>query len=59
MSSSNLTAPRFLLKAGIIAIDLGESAIALKHLNTILDKYPKSPEADKAILYLGKAEAMK
>jgi tetratricopeptide (TPR) repeat protein len=58
-SSSKLTAPRFLLKAGIIAIDIGESAIALKHLNTILDEYPKSPEADKAILYIGKAEAMK
>ena len=59
MSSSELTAPRFLLKAGIIAIDLGKSSVALKHLNAILDDYPKSPEADKATLYLGKAEAMK
>ena len=59
MSSSELTAPRFLLKAGITAIDLGKPTIALKHLNAIVDEYPKSPEATKATLYLGKAEAMK
>ena len=58
MSSSDLTAPRFLLKAGITAINLGKSAIALKHFNTIIENYPKSPESKKAILYQGKAEAM-
>ena len=59
MSSSELTAPRFLLKAGITATTLGKTAIALKHFNVIIEKYPKSPEAKKAILYQGKAEAMK
>ncbi|MFT4800880.1 MAG: tetratricopeptide (TPR) repeat protein [Flavobacteriaceae bacterium] len=59
MSSSDLTAPRFLLKAGITATTLGKSAIALKHFNAIIENYPKSPEAKKAILYQGKAEAMK
>ena len=59
MSSSELTAPRFLLKAGITAIDLDKPTIALRHLNAIVDEYPKSPEAEKATLYLGKAEAMK
>ena len=58
MSSSDLTAPRFLLKAGITAINLGKSAIALKHFNTIIENYPKSPESKKAILYQGKAESM-
>lgn len=58
MSSSDLTAPRFLLKAGITAINLGNSAVALKHFNTIIENYPKSPESKKAILYQGKAEAM-
>jgi TolA-binding protein len=59
MSSSELTAPRFLLKAGITATTLGKTTIALKHFNVIIEKYPKSPEAKKAILYQGKAEAMK
>jgi tetratricopeptide (TPR) repeat protein len=58
MSSSELTSPRFLLKAGITAIGLGKSDVALKHFNTIIDNYPNSPEATKAILYQGKAEAM-
>ncbi len=59
MSKSELTAPRFLLKAGITAISLGKSDVALKHFKTITENYPKSPEATKATLYEGKAEAMK
>lgn len=59
MSDSDLTAPRFLLKAGITATSLGKTDVALKHFKAITDNYPKSPEASKAILYEGKAEAMK
>ncbi len=59
MSSSELTAPRFLLKAGITATNLGKADVALKHFKAIVDNYPKSPEATKATLYQGKAEAMK
>ena len=59
MSASELTAPRFLLKAGITATTLGKEDLALKQFNAIIEKYPKSPEAEKAILYQGKAEAMK
>ncbi len=59
MSDSELTAPRFLLKAGITATSLGKTDVALKHFKAIIDNYPKSPEATKAILYEGKAEAMK
>lgn len=58
MSDSEATAPRFLLKAGITALNLGKIDVALKHFKTISENYPKSPEAAKATLYEGKAEAM-
>jgi len=59
MSKSELTAPRFLLKAGITALGLGKKDVALKQFMAITVNYPKSPEATKATLYAGKAEAMK
>ncbi len=58
MSDNELTAPRYLLKAGITALNLGKVDIALKHFKTITENYPKAPEAAKAIIYEGKAEAM-
>jgi tetratricopeptide (TPR) repeat protein len=58
MSKSELTAPRFLLKAGITALELGKKEVALKHFKAINNTYPKSPEAAKATIYEGKAEAM-
>ncbi len=58
MKANEVTTPRFLLKAGIIALNLGNTDVALKHFNAIADNYPKSPEASKATLYKGKAEAM-
>ena len=58
MKANDVTTPRFLLKAGIIALNLGKTDVALKHFNAIADNYPKSPEASKATLYKGKAEAM-
>jgi len=59
MSKSELTAPRYLLKAGITAINLGKTKVALKLFKKITDNYPKSKEAIKATLYKGKAEAVK
>ena len=58
MKANDVTTPRFLLKAGIIALNLEKTDVALKHFNAIADNYPKSPEASKATLYKGKAEAM-
>ncbi|MCF6297963.1 MAG: tetratricopeptide repeat protein [Flavobacteriaceae bacterium] len=58
MSKSELTAPRFLLKAGITALNLGKIDVALKHFKNLTTNYPKSQEAAKATLYEGKAEAM-
>jgi tetratricopeptide (TPR) repeat protein len=58
MRENTVTTPRFLLKAGITALNLGKADIALKHFQAIEDKYPDAPEATKAVLYAGKAEAM-
>lgn len=57
MSKNELATPRFLLKAGITALNLGKTAVALKHFKAITTNYPKSAEAAKATLYEGMAES--
>jgi len=59
LNPNEVTSPRFLLKAGIISMQIGDSDAALKHFSEITKTYPKSPEAAKAIVYEGQAEAMK
>lgn len=59
MRSNEFTTPRFLLKAGIVAIALNQNDKALKHFKQIADEYPNSTEAAKAEIYTGRAEAMK
>ena len=58
MSDNGVTAPRFLLKAGIIALNLGKADVALTHFKAIEDNYPNAPEALRAEIYVGQAEAM-
>jgi tetratricopeptide (TPR) repeat protein len=59
MKTNEVTTPRFLLKAGITALNLGKVDQALAHFKTITEDYPNAPEMSKAIIYEGKAEAMK
>lgn len=59
MSDNEVTAPRFLLKAGIAALNVGKADVAIKHFTSLTEKYEGKPEANKAKLYMGKAEAMK
>ncbi|TRO66878.1 tetratricopeptide repeat protein [Christiangramia sabulilitoris] len=59
MRSNSFTTPRFLLKAAITAIKLGEADEAEEYLLEIEDEYPEAPEADKVPIYLGQARAMK
>ncbi|MAN59373.1 MAG: hypothetical protein CMC08_06010 [Flavobacteriaceae bacterium] len=59
MNTNEFTTPRFLLKAGITALNLGKTDAALAHFKSIEDNYPNSQEAAKAMVYVGKAEAMK
>ncbi len=58
LQANEVTTPRFLLKAGITALSLGKTDVALRHFKAINENYPKSTEANKATLYEGKAEAM-
>lgn len=58
MRNNAVTTPRFLLKAGITALGLGKADVALKHFSEIGEKYSEAPEAAKAKIYKGQAEAM-
>ncbi len=56
--TNNFTAPKFLMKAAVVAIQLGEGDTAEKHLLRIKNEFPDSPEADNVEIYLGQAQAM-
>lgn len=58
LSENEFTTPKFLLKAGVLALDLGDGNKAAGYLKNITENYPKSSEAAKAAAYLGRAEAM-
>jgi tetratricopeptide (TPR) repeat protein len=58
MRTNEFTTPRFLLKAGITALNLEKTEKAIQHFSKIKEEYPTSPEATKAEVYKGKAEAM-
>lgn len=59
MRTNEFTTPRFLLKAGIVAMALNQNDKALSHFKKIADEYPKANEAAKAEIYTGRAESMK
>lgn len=58
MRANSFTTPRFLLKAAITALQLGDANAAEGYLTQIEDEFPDSPEADKVPIYLGQARAM-
>lgn len=58
MRDNKFTTPKFLLKAAVTAISLGNGAVAEKHLTRIEKEYPESAEANKVSAYLGQAQAM-
>lgn len=58
MQDNEVTTPRFLLKAGIIALDLGKSGEALQYFTRITEEFETSTEFSKAQVYKGQAEAM-
>lgn len=59
LSTNDVTTPRFLMKAGITALNLGKASEAYGFFNRIVEEFEKSPEATKAKTYAGQAEAMK
>ena len=58
METNDVTTPRFLLKAGIIALDLGKTSDALNYFTRITEEFEDSSEFTKAQVYKGQASAM-
>lgn len=58
MRENPFTTPRFLMKAAVTAIQLGNGSAAVEHLEKIQKEYPESAEANKVLVYLGQAQAM-
>ena len=58
MNKNDFTSPRFLLKAGTVALNIGNKEKALKHFTEIIEKYPNATEVAKATVNMGKANAM-
>ena len=58
MRDNEVTTPRFLLKAGVLAMNLGKADVARKHFDAIAEKYPDTDEATRVKVYKGKVEAM-
>ncbi|NND87697.1 MAG: tetratricopeptide repeat protein, partial [Flavobacteriaceae bacterium] len=56
---NEFTRPRFLLKAGITAMELGDLDQAIKHFEALTTEFPEASEATKATLYASRAQAMK
>ena len=58
MRNNNFTTPKFLMKAAITAIKIGDGETAEEYLTRIQDEYPDSVEANRVAVYLGQAQAM-
>lgn len=59
VGNNDFSAPTFLYKAAVVALELGKKDVAAKYLNRIKDEYKASPEFSKVDALLGKAEATK
>ncbi|MEH6408115.1 MAG: tetratricopeptide repeat protein, partial [Leeuwenhoekiella sp.] len=59
LRKNDFTAPRFLLKASVVAIELGKNDKAESMLTRIKDEFSTSAEAKEVDLYMGMAKAAK
>ena len=59
MRDNEFTTPKFLLKAAITALNLGQGSKAEEYLTRIENEFPDSPQANQVAGYLGQAQAMK
>ncbi|TRZ43592.1 tetratricopeptide repeat protein [Robertkochia solimangrovi] len=55
-SDNGFTAPKFLFKAGTLAMQMGDKAKAVKYFNRIKSDFPNSEEGRTIDIYIGKAE---
>jgi len=56
-SQNQMTTPYFLIKAGIAYDELGNYDKAIEVFNTIIEDYPKNPDAEVAKKYIARIEA--
>lgn len=59
VGNNEFTAPNFLYKAAVVALDLGKNDVAAKYLLRIKDEFKTSTEASKVEALLGQAQAGK
>ncbi|MCF8714844.1 tetratricopeptide repeat protein [Joostella atrarenae] len=57
-SDNAFTTPKFLFKAGVLSMEAGDTAKALKYFNRIKNEYSDSEEGRIIDIYIGKAEAL-
>lgn len=57
-NENDFTTPKFLFKAGLIALDLQQKEKAVKYFQQIKDNYPDSEEGRIIDIYIGKAESL-
>lgn len=57
LSTNEFTTPMYLMKAGHVALNLGENKKALANFNRIKDEFPNGSEATNIDAFIGKAEA--
>lgn len=58
LSSNKFTAPKYLMKAALVSIELNNGKEALSFLNRIKSDYPESAEAGQIDVYIGMATSM-
>jgi len=58
MKANDFTTPTFLYKAGIVALQIGKNADALKYFKRIKDEFSSSTEASNIDVFIGRAEAV-
>lgn len=58
-NDNNFTTPKFLFKAGTVAMQAGNYEKALGYFNRIKNEYSESEEARTIDMYIGKAETLK
>jgi len=56
-SNNALTTPRYLLKAGTTALNLGQNQVALDAFTRIVEEFGEATEATQAKAYKAQAEA--
>ncbi len=56
-TTNDYSTPKFLYKAAVVALDLGENEVAAKYLTRIKEEFPTSLEVGKVDALLGKAQA--